>query len=838
MISTTTDLDRRVQNQRRLHDGWQVQAVSGPVPENVRGLSIAATVPGSVHTDLMAAGLIVDPYLDDNERLVAWIGACDWRYSTSFDWNDANHENTALVFDGLDTVARVELNGQLVAETRNMHRTYRFDVRSLLREGSNELAVTFASPVKYADLASIEQGYRPHVNHHPYNSIRKMACNFGWDWGPDVATVGLWRPVTLHSWSTARLATVRPIATVTSSDTGDRGTVSVHVDIDGSASGAARLRARVGGAEASIDLEQGQTTATVEVVLEDVQRWWPRGHGDQPLYSVDVELEIDETIVDAWQGRVGFRTVRIDHTPDEHGTPFAFIVNDRPIFIKGANWIPDDAFVHRVDRDRYAARIAQAEQANINLLRVWGGGIYEADDFYELCDERGILTWQDFLFACAAYSEDEPMRSEVEAEVRDNVTRLVQHPSLVLWNGNNENIWGFHEWGWEKRLGGKSWGLGYYLELLPSIVAELDPERPYTPGSPFSPAQPDDSADQPHPNDPSHGSTHLWELWNRQDYPQYRASDPRFVGEFGWQGPPTWSTMNRSISDRPLTPESPGMLVHQKAMDGNVKLIDGLVAHFPLPDDMDDWHWAMSLNQATAVQVGIEHFRSLSPVCMGSIVWQLNDCWPVTSWAMVDGDGRPKPLLYSVKHAYADRLVTVQPRDGGLVVALVNDSDDAWSGDLVIERLAFDGRQLGVTSSRTDITARETRTVEVPVELGTPDVAAGELLVATLGDQRAMWFFSEYRDSALEEAQFETSVVRTEIGYRVDVTAANLVRDIALLVDKVDQHARVDDQLVTLLPGESVTFTVTSASELDEAALVSPDVLRSANQLMTVRAAR
>jgi len=839
--SNSTSAIHRARGERLLHDGWQVKAVSGPAAANVEGRAITASVPGSVHTDLMAAGLIVDPYLDDNERLLAWVGACDWRYCTSFEWSEndgAGSEHTDLVFEGIDTVARVELNGELVAETRNMHRTYRFDVRSMLREGTNELTVTFASPVKYADLASVEQGYRPHVNHHPYNSIRKMACNFGWDWGPDVPTVGLWRPVTLHSWTSARLGPVRPIATVEGSDGHSRGTVEVNVDLVGSAPGAGRLLVTVGEAQASLDLEQGQTTATVEVVLDDVERWWPRGHGEQPLYQVAVELELDGIIVDAWQGRVGFRTVRIDHTPDEHGTPFAFIVNDRPVFIKGANWIPDDAFVHRVDRSRYAARIAQAEQANINLLRVWGGGIYEADDFYELCDERGILTWQDFLFACAAYSEDEPMRSEVEAEVRDNVTRLVQHPSLVLWNGNNENIWGYQEWGWENRLGDKSWGLGYYLELLPDIVAELDPERPYTPGSPFSPEHSDDGEDQHHPNDPAHGSTHLWELWNRQDYPHYRDSDPRFVGEFGWQGPPTWSTMTRSISDRPLTPESPGMLVHQKAMDGNVKLIDGLIAHLPLPDDMADWHWAMSLNQATAVQVGIEHFRSLSPVCMGAIVWQLNDCWPVTSWAMVDGDGRPKPLLYSVKHAYADRLVTVQPRDRGLVVALVNDSGEAWSGDLVIERLSYDGRPLGTVSMAMDLSARETGTVEVPQGLGTPDDPARELLVATLGGRRALWFFTEYRDSALEAEQLRTTVSRTGSGYEVTVTATNLVRDIALLVDKLDADARVDDQLVTLLPGESVKFSVASGSDLDEAALVSPDVLRSSNQLMIVRPAR
>jgi beta-mannosidase len=822
-IATTTSTGTESKTTRQIHDGWTVRVVDGPAPEQFAGRSFAATVPGSIHTDLLAAGLIADPYLDDNEHLQAWIGACDWEYRTTFVWGDEGFDREELVFEGLDTVARVELNDTVIAETRNMHRTYRVEVRSLLRNGENELAVTFASPVKYADRESLEQGYRPHVNHHPYNSIRKMACNFGWDWGPDVATVGLWRPVSLQSWSGVRLASVQPTVTVDGTD----GIATVRVEIATATVSAWSARVSVGTVSSTVQFAPGETVAEARLVVADAELWWPVGHGEHPLYDLDVVLQDGEVELDSWHGRIGFRTVRIDTEPDESGTPFTILVNERPIYIKGANWIPDDAFVHRVDRARYEERVLQAASANINLLRVWGGGIYESDDFYDVCDERGILTWQDFLFACAAYSEEEPMRSEVEAEARDNIVRLMPHPSLVIWNGSNENIWGYQEWGWAKRLGDRTWGLGYYLDLLPRLIAELDPTRPYTPSSPFSPT------DEHYPNDAAHGSVHLWDLWNRQDYPHYRDHAPRFVGEFGWQGPPTWSTMARSLSDSPLTPESPGMLVHQKAQDGNVKLIDGLVAHLPLPDDIDDWHWAMSLNQAVAVQTGIEHFRSLSPHCMGSIVWQLNDCWPVTSWAAVDGDGRPKTLLYAIKHAYADRLLTLQPRGEQLVAAIVNDTDADWSGDLEVRRLSFDGSQLAVMSVRAVIPARGTVTLEVPAAVGTPVDEADELLVATLGDQRALWFFAEYRDSRLEVPQLEVAASRFDGGYTVTVTASNLVRDVTLLVDKLDGAARVDDQLVTLLPGESVSFAVTSEAVIEDAAWAAPTVLRSANQLVT-----
>jgi beta-mannosidase len=820
--ATTSTVDTHSKTTRHIHDGWSVRVVDGPAPEQIAGRTFAATVPGSIHTDLLAAGLIEDPYLDDRERLQAWIGACDWEYSTRFQWNDEGAENVELVFDGLDTVARIELNGSPVAETRNMHRTYRFDVRALLTNGMNELTVRFESPVRCADRESLEQGYRPHVNHHPYNSIRKMACSFGWDWGPDTATVGLWRPVTLQSWSGARLDSVRPMVSMEGTD----GIATVRVEIAAAAASSCSARVTVGAVSSTVQFEPGETVAETRVVVPDAERWWPLGHGEHPLYDLDVMLEDGQVELDAWHGRIGFRTVRIDTEPDESGTPFTILVNDRPIYIKGANWIPDDAFVHRVDRARYEERILQAASANINLLRVWGGGIYESDDFFDVCDEQGMLSWQDFLFACAAYSEEEPMRSEVEAEARDNIVRLMPHPSLVIWNGSNENIWGYQEWGWAKRLGDRSWGLGYYLDLLPALLAELDPTRSYTPSSPFSPT------DEHYPNDPAHGSVHLWDLWNRDDYPHYRDYSPRFVGEFGWQGPPTWSTMTRSISDSPLTPESPGMLVHQKAQDGNVKLIDGLVAHLPLPDDIDDWHWAMSLNQAVAVQTGIEHFRSLSPHCMGSIVWQLNDCWPVTSWAAVDGDGRPKPLLYAIKHAYADRMLTLQPRDDAMIASASNDTDEAWSGNAIIRRLRFDGTELASSTVTVDAPARTTTTIQLDLAVRIPDDAASELLEVTLGDKRAFWFFAECRDSRLEVPRLEVAATAFDGGYSVTVTAANLVRDLALLVDKLDGGARVDDQLVTLLPGESVTFVVTSAAQIEDAAWADPTVLRSANQLV------
>jgi beta-mannosidase len=825
-VTTATTQQLTTQTSQRLPERWTLRALDGPVPPGIRDAAVPATVPGLVHTDLLAAGLIPDPYIDRNEHAVTWIGETDWEYSTSFDWTPGGHDRHDLVFDGLDTFASIVVNGVPVGSTRNQHRTYRFDIGAHLIEGRNEITVTFASPVREADKASLALGYRAHTYTHPFNAVRKAACNFGWDWGLDAASAGIWKEARIESWSGARLAAVRPVVGID----GQRGTVAVHVDLerDSSSNAAAlALGASIAGQQQRIDVGDGQDSVVLELSVDDVKRWWPRGFGEQPLYDLAVELLLDDEIVAAREMRVGFRTIEVRLEPDSDGTSFEFIVNGVPVWIRGANWIPDDAFVTRVTRERLEARLDQAEFANLNLLRIWGGGYFESDDFYELCDERGILVWQDFLFACAAYAEEEPLWSEVEAEVRDNVTRIMPHASLALWNGNNENIWGYEEWGWAKRLQGRTWGLGYYLDLLPRLVSELDPGRSYTPGSPWS-GDPTIFA-----NDFDHGSVHLWELWNRVDYPAYRDVHARFVAEFGWQGPATWSTIKQSITDAVLTPESPGMIHHQKATDGNDKLTDGLVAHLPLPDDTEDWHWAMSLNQALAVTVAIEHQRSESPRCMGSVVWQLNDCWPVTSWAAVDGYGRRKPLLYALKHVFEDQLLTIQPRGEELAVIAVNDAPSRWDGEALIRRIRFDGTVLAEHRIEHAIAERSATTDILPRSVAEPEQAGDELLIVESGGHRAFWFFAEYRDSALPAADLDVTTTLADDGYTVTVTAGSLVRDLALLVDKVDPEAVVDDMIVTLLPGESATFSVVSAVEVPPERFAQPDVLRTANQLVT-----
>jgi beta-mannosidase len=784
-----------------------------------------ATVPGCVHTDLLAAGAIPDPFLDDNEVRLHWIGRTPWTYETTFDADDLAGDRIDLVAEGLDTVATVTLNGVEVGHTANQHRGYRFDITGLIRPAGNTLSVRFDSAYAYAERVRDILGARPNAYDEPFQYIRKMACNFGWDWGPTVVTAGIWQPIGVHAWSTARLARVRPLVTVD----GTTGRAEILVDLERASDGPLTVTASVGGFGAVAEVPAGSTTARLVVEVPDADLWWPRGYGEPHRYDLAVTLRAGGMVLDEWTRHIGFRTVELDTAADADGSRFVLRVNGEPVFVRGVNWIPDDAFVTRVDRARYAERLGQGVAAGVNYLRVWGGGRYESEDFYELADELGLLVGQDFLFACAAYPEEEPIGGEVAAEAREQVVRLMSHPSLVMWVGNNENIWGFHDWDWHDELAGRTWGEGYYLRILPGIVGELDPTRPYWPGSPYS------GDPTIHPNDPAHGTMHIWDVWNTHDYRHYGTYRPRFLAEFGFQAPPAFATLRRAVRDEPLTPHSPGVAHHQKAAGGNEKLARGLEGHFPAPEGFDDWHWATQLNQARAMAFGIEHFRSLKPLCMGTIMWQFNDNWPVTSWSAVDGDGRRKPLWFALRRVYADRLVTIQPRDGVPAIIAVNDTPHRWRTSLEVRRVTFDGDPRAKATVTLDVPAGGSATVSLPPDLTSPDAPAAELLVADGSGERALWCFAEDVDLAYPRASAAVAVRPTADGVAVDVTARTLLRDLALFPDRLDPAATVDDMLVTLLPGESVTFHVTGGAGIQRAgadAWSTAPVLRTANDLV------
>ena len=813
------------------------------VPQALRetlATGVPATVPGCVHTDLMAAGLIEDPYLGGNETHTDWIGRQRWIYRREFALGDGAREldeqHCDLECDGLDTVAEVFVNGTSVGRSVNMHRRSVFPVGQQLRPGGNVIEVAFDSAFDHiAEMAALV-GERVHVERDDYNLIRKMACNFGWDWGPRLVTAGIWKRIGLRSWSTARIGDVSLLATATQRPDGTWvGTLDVTAQLTGNLRFAA-LTVRVRGGDVFGELgvpAEDWTHASLEI--SGVQPWWPHSLGEQPLHEVEIVFHNDVTVLDRVTRRTGFRSTELDTTPDAdgNGATFALRINGVEIFARGANWIPDDCFVTRVTPERYRERIQQAKDANIDLLRVWGGGIYETEDFYAACDELGVMVWQDFALACAAYPEEEPFASEFDAEVRDNLIRLSSYPSLVIWNGNNEIIWGHDAWDWSSQPNGdRTWGEKYFYQTFPAIVAELDPSRPYWAGSPSSGSK--DIA----PNDPNYGCMHIWDVWNERDYLGYDDYSPRFVSEFGYQGPATWATWQRALDAADRRADSPVMLAHQKAAGGNSKLNSGIEPHLPLPGetaaDFDDWLYAMQLQQARAVRHGIERWRSLRGRCHGSIVWQLNDCWPVVSWAALDlgtnAAGEPvarrKPLWYALRDAYADHLLTIQTADGGPRLVLVNDAGADWTAGGTIELRRLDGEVAATARFEVLVPARST--AAVPVTFALPDDSSDLALVATANDAvRAVKLLVEDVEADLGVPAFTADVAATPTGATVSVTARSFLRSLAIFPDRVAEDAYPDTLGVDLFPGETHSFQVTGT--LDEttlAALTAPPVLR------------
>ncbi|MFZ3598480.1 glycoside hydrolase family 2 protein [Streptomyces sp. BH104] len=773
-------------------EGWTLRSADG-----TGDIEVPAVVPGCAHTDLMRAGTIPDPFLGMNEAEVQWVGLADWEYSRPFDMPaPVDGSRVHLVFDGLQTIATVLVNGTEVGNTRNMHRRYRFDVTDAVRPGANQLTVRFASSAR-AMLESAGDDPLPYDWSYPYNELRTMACEGGWDWGPTFVTAGIWRGVRLEVWDTAR-ADVD--VTTTLDEDLRHGTLVVGLDVEG---GPCEAEVAVAGRTERFGIDStGRRRLSVDV--PSPEPWWPRGYGAPTRYDVTVRLlDEDGKLLQETHHRVGFRHITVDTTPDEHGRAFTLRVNGRPVFCKGANWIPDDLFVSRITPARYETRVDQACAANMNTLRVWGGGIYEDEAFYAACDERGVLIWQDFAFACAAYPEEEPLRSEVAAEADDVVRRLAAHPSVVVWNGANECLLGHEDWGWRGQIRDRTWGEGYYRELLPAAVEAHAPGAVYVVNSPVA------SEPGVHPQVPGDGPTHLWDTWNLLDYAHYRDQIPRFAAEFGWQAPATRATLTEALGTLPERPDDPALLAHQKQPGGERHLVDRLKARFPDPaaiaTDTDRWHLATSLNQAHALRTAVEHFRSWWPRTAGALIWQLNDVWPALSWSLIDHGGRPKPAWYAVRGAFADRLVTLQPREAGLSAVLVNDTDEPWTGELALRRVHVQDGEVARTEKEFTVPARSVRTFPVGPGITQAGRRREELVVAdTAGADRAVHVFVRDDGVRWPAPDVKYSVERKEDHSLVHLTAGAAIGD--LIVEAPGMRA--DTALLTLLPGESGTVVL------------------------------
>lgn len=621
-----------------------------------------AVVPGCVHRDLHRHALIPDPFFGTNELDLQWIEHRDWEYTTTFKVSDAllAEEVVELACDGLDTLATVYLNGRELARTDNMFISWRWGVKSRLRAGSNELRIVFASIGRALPKTRPEHQPKEFNDSIGRSSVfRKEQCQFGWDWGPRFVTAGIWRDLRLEAWSGNRLESVRVTQTHTAKTCGEPAeSVTLTFTPELARKNQPFTYYMKVALEGKRVAETSGRSSSLQVKIANPQLWWPSGHGAQPLYTVEVTAQDGAgRPFGCWSQRIGLRTIALDRSQDQWGESFQFVVNGRPVFAKGANWIPAHSFVAGLTRADYARDLQSAARANMNMLRVWGGGLYESEAFYDVCDELGLLVWQDFTFACTLYPGDRAFLASLKTEAEHNIRRIRHRASLALWCGNNE----IETLNWDTLEKNPKLRRHYdivFHELLPAAVAAHDGVTPYWPTSPCRGGKRSNDYTDKALGEKS-GDTHFWDVWHaRHPVKDYEKWKFRFVSEFGMQSyssPETQATFSTSDDDNVF---GPVMENHQKNTAGNQIILDYVSRLYRFPKSQDALIYLSQLNQAHCLQTGVEHYRRIMPVCMGALYWQLNDCWPVASWSSIEHTGRWKALHHIARRFFAPALVS------------------------------------------------------------------------------------------------------------------------------------------------------------------------------------
>ncbi len=781
--------------------------------------SIIAAVPGSVHNDLLSAGKIPHPYYRDNEGDLQWIGEADWIYYRTFtvSSNFLRHDRVILRFEGLDTLATITINSQKVARTDNMFRTYEYYVKEMLKQGRNTIEIRFDSAVNHVRKCELVRHLPIWKGPHDVkggNWLRKEQCNFGWDWGPCLVTCGIWRPIRIIAYDSDRIADVH-----ISQEHLKSGAVTLNITasletVSADSMAVATVVVTLGGqkvTESKTSFSRGK--AELALTIDNPQLWWPNGMGGQPLYTVTVNLVgKDGTVLDIVQKRIGLRTLRLQRKKDRWGETFQFVANGIPFFAKGANWIPVDTFAASPTKDDYRDLVESTAGANMNMLRVWGGGIYEADVFYDLCDEMGICVWQDLMFACATYPTfDEAFMENVRREVHDNVRRLRHHPSIALWCGNNEMEQGLVDDKWDDRH--MSWTdySRLFDSLIPETIKELDAERDYWPSSAHTPAPFRENF-----NDDRYGDAHLWHVWHgRRPFEWYRTSQHRFISEFGFQSFPHPKTVESytQSADRNIT--SFVMEHHQRSPIGNTTIMTYMLDWFRMPKSFEMILWLSQVLQGMGIKYAVEHWRRNMPRTMGALYWQLNDCWPVASWSSIDYCHRFKALHYIAKRFFAPLLVSnVEDMEKGTIsVYVTSDLQEPCDGRLLWKAFSLGGESLADDEQNLDILPGRScrvRTISVKKYLknrGTRDLILGiDLLVK--GNSVSKDIVSFARPKHLELCRPDIKASFSKNKNRAAITLTAKAPALWVWLDLEGSDARFSNNFFHLLPGEPVEVTI------------------------------
>jgi len=806
-----------------LDRGWQFRESGGNEKD-----WLPATVPGDVHLDLLANKRIPDPFYRDDEAKLQWIEQASWEYVDTFDVTPAflSRANVDLVFDGLDAAAEVYLNDAHVLSADNMFRIWRLAVKDHLHTGKNVLRVEFPSPVKAAAKVAATDPWQPKTHTEPKTYIRKAAYEYGWDWGPRFVTSGIWRPVRLEGWDKVRIADFAIRQRDVSREVAH---LDAQVELQASSAGPANVTVQFDDAgkpvvlTSKVELHAGENEIDIPIEVRQPKLWFPAGYGDQPLYDFTAQVSTGAAKADERKTKAGLRSVVLDRHLDKWGRSFQFVVNGIPVFGKGADVIPFDSFPNRVTTANYRRILESARDANMNMIRHWGGGYYETDEFYSVCDELGIMVWQDFMFGNDWQPGTYAFKLNIEAEAEDQVRRLRNHPSIVIWSGNNETEAAF---AWQGRpqlpadVKMQMWQdyLTVFSGILNRVVARLDPETPYWPSSP--------SADYEETSEHYQtGDAHIWDVWHgRVPFSTYETHHARFVTEYGFQSFPEMKTIEAfTVPEDRKNIFTPVMLVHQKNNEGNSIIHDYLLKDYPEPKDFPSFLYVSQVLQAEGIKIGTEHFRRSMPETMGSIFWQLNDCWPVASWSSIDYYGHWKALQYYARRFYAPMLVSPHVEDGAVKVYIVSDKTDEQKATLRVRLMDFDGKVMLEEKQDVSVTPLNSKVyLDWPFlklsQAGAADTSrvfvVAELSVGGTTVSRNLTYLAPVKEVHLKPAVLKVETSAENGKMRVRVTSAVLARSVYLSFGNLD--VKVPDNYFDVLPGETVELSAESNASPDE----------------------
>lgn len=790
--------------------------------------SLPADVTGSVHTGLMKNGIIGDPFYRTNEADLQWIGEKDWIYERTFTVDNKllKNQNVELVFEGLDTFADVFLNGTLVLSADNMHRTWRINCKNLLKAGENNLCIFFHNVmdkgVELKKAGKIPFFQFPNNDQIEYSKristlVRKAGYHFGWDWGPRFLTSGIWKDVYIEVWNNVRIDGAH-LFTAKLED--NKAFMTVNLDLLSASNGAVDLLLQFDGRQVvkkPVKLNKGLNKSTFEFEVENPKLWWSNGLGNPHLYSVSITLSNKNRILDQKDFRTGIRTVRVVHEPDKFGKNFYVELNGTPVFMKGANYIPNDIFLNRVTPQTYEYILSSAANANMNMIRVWGGGVFEDKQFYGLCDSLGLLVWQDMLFACGTYPGDEAFLSSVKHEVIDNVKRIRNHPSIALYCGNNEVEVAYYQWDWQKKLNleqqkiQEQYMRQLFYQTIPNAIYSVDPTRYYHPTSPNTGY-----------NNISHlyGDMHDWSVWHGMaPFETYNYDVPRFMSEYGFQSYPEFSTVKTFTIPEDWYLESEVMQAHQRCMAddlndkgyGNRLIKHYMDQYYHQPNSFEGYLYVSQLLQAKGVKMAVEAHRRNMPLCMGTLYWQLNDCWPVASWASIDYEGKWKALHYTVREAYRDLLVAPFMEADTFRVYMVSDRLKSATGALNISLMTLDGEIIKVESKQ-DVKVEGASSQIVFQQCFRSLVEGADLsnlvCVVSFTDNnnesyRNIVHFVPEKELVLKNPEIEITIKIHNNNLHITLQAKRMAKGVMVNIPNTNGH--FSDNYFDLLPGEQKT---------------------------------